>query len=167
MRKRRMPEPLLIFRSARAERVLGLGSSAPGEDRGFGSREASQDTRARTLRVRELGLQEVKMEIPVGDYLPDGTFEGEEIKFEGREVEVRDGLNTETDDPGNVLGFVFRLYQCPEGYRVHELLWPVVPGQAAVASLYPEVGYRMYGTYTEEEARKQWGQHFPKHFGFQ
>jgi hypothetical protein len=106
------------------------------------------------------------MELPVGDYLPDGTFEGEMIEFEGREVEVCDGLNTDTEDPADVLGFVFRLYRCAEGYRVHELLWPVVPGRAAVASLYPEVGYRTYGIYTEQEARERWGQHFPRHFGF-
>jgi hypothetical protein len=104
------------------------------------------------------------MEVPVGECLPDGRFVGEKIEFDGREVGVYDGLFTDTEDPGDVLGFVFRLYECPEGYRVHELLWPVMPGRAAVATLYPEVGYRTYDTYTEQEAREGWGQYFPKHF---
>jgi hypothetical protein len=25
--------------------------------------------------------------------------------------------------PGDVVGFILRLYECPDGYRVHELLW--------------------------------------------
>jgi hypothetical protein len=104
------------------------------------------------------------MEVPEGDYLPDGRFVGTKIEFDGREVGVCDGLYTDTEDPGDVLGFIFRLYECPDGYRVHELLWSVVPGRSAVASLYPKLGDQGYGTYTEQEAREGWGQYFGDYF---
>ncbi len=61
------------------------------------------------------------VEVPVGEYLPDGRFRGREIEFGGMEVGVSDGLWTDTVDPGGVYGFVLRLYECPDGYRVHEL----------------------------------------------
>ena len=33
------------------------------------------------------------MEIPVGEYLPDGEFEGQEIELSAREVAVYEGLH--------------------------------------------------------------------------
>ena len=103
------------------------------------------------------------VKMPVGDYLPDGTFDGEEIELEGREVSVCDGLWT-TAGPGYLYGFIYRLYECPGGYRVHEFLWPLVPGRSAQASLYPEAGDQVYGTYTEQEAREHYGHRFRDHF---
>ena len=44
------------------------------------------------------------MEVPVGEYLPDGRFRGREIEFGGMEVGVSDGLWTDTVDPGGVYG---------------------------------------------------------------
>ena len=105
------------------------------------------------------------MEVPVGEYLPDGTFEGEDIEFDGHQVDVYDVLNTANEYPGDVWGIILRLYECPDGYRVHELLWSVVPGRSAVASLYPNLGDQGYGTYTEQEARDGWGQYFGDYIG--
>jgi hypothetical protein len=108
------------------------------------------------------------MQVPVGDYFPDGTFKGEEVEFEGREVDIYDGLDTESEDPGDVWGVVVRLYECPDGYRVHELVWSLLPGRPAVASLLPvveEEGYgTYYGTYTEQQAMEDWGEYFRDYF---
>ncbi len=104
-------------------------------------------------------------EVPVGEYLRDGTFVGEQVEFDGYAVEIYDGLYTGSGDPSQVHGVVLRLYECPDGYRVHELLWSVVPGRSAVASLYPNLGDQGYGTYTEQEAREGWGQYFGDYFG--
>jgi hypothetical protein len=38
-----------------------------------------------------------------------------------------------------------------------------VPGRSAVASLYPEEE-EGYGTYTEQEAREEWGGYFRDYF---
>src|SRR5918998_960939 len=105
------------------------------------------------------------LEVPVGEYLPDGRFRGREIAFGGSEVAVHDGLWTGTVDPGGVYGFVLRLYECPDGYRVHELVWSLVPGRAAVASLYPAGQNHDEESYTEEEAKEEWGQYFREYFG--
>jgi len=104
------------------------------------------------------------MEIPVGEYLPVGEFEGQEIELSAREVAVYEGLQVANVHPGDVYGVILRLYDCPDGYLVHELLWSVVPGRSAVASLYPqeEIGY---ATYTEQEAREEWGPYFHEYFG--
>lgn len=106
--------------------------------------------------------EEARIEVPVGVYLPDGTFEGERVEFVGREVRVYDGgLYTDTGDPGDVVGFIFRLYESPDGYRVHELLWSPVAGRSTEASLYPGEGEEgTYGSYTEQEAREEWGEYF-------
>ena len=98
-----------------------------------------RDTWALGFRGLALGLLGVRMKVPVGEYLPDGEFDGDEIELDAREVSVY------------------------EGYRVHELLWPVVPGRSAVASLYPEEE-EGYGTYTEQEAREEWGRYFRDYF---
>lgn len=103
------------------------------------------------------------MEIPVGEYLPDGEFEGQEIELSAREVAVYEGLHAANVHPGDVYGVILRLYDCPDGYRVHELLWSVVPGRSAVASLYPEDEVD-YGAYTEQEARDEWGTYFRDYF---
>jgi hypothetical protein len=107
------------------------------------------------------------MEVPVGDYSPDGTFEGEVVEFDGQEVPVYDGLDTGSGDPGDVWWAILRLYECPDGYRVHELYWSPLPGQPAVASLMPvveEEDWKGYGTYTEQEAREDWGEYFRDYF---
>jgi hypothetical protein len=104
------------------------------------------------------------MNVPVGDYLPDGTFVGELAEFDGREVGVYDGVYTDLPDPGDTHGLVLRLYECPDGYRVHELLWPLVPGRSAVASLFPAGGDEGLGAYTEQEARDAWGTYFRSYF---
>ena len=96
-----------------------------------------------------------EVEVPVGEYLPDGRFVGKEIEFHGSEVGVHHGLWTDTVDPGGVYGFILRLYECSDGYRVHELIWHLVPGRSAVASLYPAEQDQGYGTYTEQEAREE------------
>ena len=103
------------------------------------------------------------MEIPVGEYLPDGEFEGKEIELDAREVGVYEGLQAANVHPGDVYGVILRLYDCPDGYRVHELLWSVVPGRSAVASLYPEEE-EGHGIYTEQQAREEWGPYFEDYF---
>ena len=83
-------------------------------------------------------MEEISVvEVRVGEYLPDGRFKGKQIAFYGAEVGVHDGLWTDTVDLGDVYGFLLRLYECPDGYRIHELIWHPVPGRSAVASLYP------------------------------
>ena len=110
-------------------------------------------------------MEEISVvEVRVGEYLPNGRFRGKEIEFDGSEVDVHDGLWTDTADPGDVYGFVLRLYECPDGYRVHELVWHLVPGRSAVASLYPAEGEQDDEAYTEDEAREQWGEYFPDYF---
>ncbi len=104
------------------------------------------------------------MEVPVGDYLPDGTFVGEQAEFDGREVGVYNGLYTDLPDPGDAYGFILRLYECPDGYRVHELLWPVVPGRSASASLFPAGGDEDPEAYTEQEVREGWAPYFQSYF---
>lgn len=51
------------------------------------------------------------------------------------------------------------LYECRDGYRVHETLWSA-SGRPTECSLYPVIGYLGYGTYTEQEAREKWGEFF-------
>jgi hypothetical protein len=103
-------------------------------------------------------------EVPVGEYLRDGTFVGEQVEFDGYAVEIYDGLYTGSGDPSQVHGLVLRLYECPDGYRVHELLWPLIPGRSAVASLYPVPGDEGSRAYTEEEVREEWGSYFQAYF---
>jgi hypothetical protein len=53
------------------------------------------------------------MEVPVGMYLPGGTFEGKRIEFDGRDVGVYDGgLYTGAGNPDEVYGFnlAYRLW---------------------------------------------------------
>jgi hypothetical protein len=128
-----------------------------------GMGEKEWEVRTHAFVLSGSGLQEVRMEIPVGEYLPDGEFEGQEIELSAREVAVYEGLHAANVHPGDVYGVILRLYDCLDGYRVHELLWSVVPGRSAVASLYPEdeVGY---GAYTEQEARDEWGTYFRDYF---
>jgi hypothetical protein len=122
-----------------------------------------RDTWALGFRGLALGLLGVRMKVPVGEYLPDGEFDGDEIELDAREVSVYEGLHAANVHPGDVYGVILRLYEGPDGYRVHELLWPVVPGRSAVASLYPEEE-EGYGTYTEQEAREEWGPYFRDYF---
>jgi hypothetical protein len=103
------------------------------------------------------------MEVPVGEYRPDGEFDGEEIELDVHEVSVYDGLHTANVHPGDVYGVILRLYEGSDGYRVHELLWSVVPRRSAVASLYPEEDDG-YGAYTEQEAREEWEPYFRDYF---
>jgi hypothetical protein len=111
-------------------------------------------------------MEEARIEVPVGVYSPDGTFEGEKIEFDGREVRVYDGgLYTDTGDPGDVVGFILRLYECPDGYRVHELLWSPVAGRSTEASLYPGEGEGgAYESYGKQEASEEWGEYFLDYF---
>jgi hypothetical protein len=104
------------------------------------------------------------VEVPVGDYLPDGRFVGEEIEVNGREVSVHHGWDTDPEDLGDVYGVILRLYECPDGYRVHELMWSVVPGRSAVASLFPVGEDGNHVTYTKQEVRQGWGKYFEKYF---
>lgn len=97
--------------------------------------------------------------VKVGNYLEDGTFDGEEIEFEGREVDRSEGV-AESLDPHDVFSVTLRLYKCPDGYRVHEFLSSLLPDQESETSLYPVVGYLGYGTYAEDEVQEKWGRHF-------
>lgn len=99
------------------------------------------------------------MKVKVGDYLPDGTFEGEEVTFEGREVGTWRGWGDPVDARDQFVAEL-TLYECPDGYRVHEVVRSLSPDQPSSASLYPVVGHLGYGTYTEEEVRAKWGAHF-------
>ena len=101
------------------------------------------------------------MNVQVGECLPDGTFDGEPITFEGNAVGVYRDIRLDVADPNDPYRDIFRLYECPDGYRVHEFLWPLRPGRSAESSLYPVVGDHGYGTYTAEEAAEKWGQYFP------
>ena len=113
--------------------------------------------------MEEISLVEVR----VGEYLSDGRFKGKQIAFDGSEVGLHEGLWTGTEDLGDVYGFLLRLYECPDGYRVHELIWHLVPGRSAVASLYPAGENQGDEAYTREEAREGWGEYFPDYFGSQ
>ena len=58
-------------------------------------------------------MEETRIEVPAGVYFPDGTLQEGKIVFDGREVRVYDGgLYTDTGDPGEVVGFILRLYEC-------------------------------------------------------
>jgi hypothetical protein len=55
-----------------------------------------------------------------GRLLPGWHFRGEKIEFDGREGRVYDGgLYMDTGDPGDVVGFILRLYEC--------LSWTTLP----------------------------------------
>lgn len=86
------------------------------------------------------------------------TSEGE-IEFEGREVEVWEGMR-DFHDPTDNFSMTIRLYECPDGYRVHETIWALSSGWENAYTLYPVVGDVGYGTYAEEEARDKWGDYF-------
>ena len=94
------------------------------------------------------------------------TSEWEVIEFEGREVAFAEGVRDSIDpnDPDFQFGYTFRLYESPEGYRVHEILWRVSPDQVTDSSLYPVVGDLGYGTYTEQDVKEKWGQYFEDYF---
>jgi hypothetical protein len=106
------------------------------------------------------------VEVPVGNYHPDGRFEGERIQFDGREVGVYDGgLYTGAGNPDEVYGFILRLYECPDGYRVHELIWSPVAGRSTEASLYPIAGEdEPHATYMESQIREHYGEYFRAYF---
>jgi hypothetical protein len=72
------------------------------------------------------------VKVRVGEYLPGGRFKGEQIAFDGSEVGVHDGSWTDTVNLGDAYGILLRLHECPDGYRVHELIWHLVPGRSAV-----------------------------------
>jgi hypothetical protein len=99
------------------------------------------------------------MKVQVGEYHPDGTFQGETVEFDGREVDSWEGI-ADSIDPKDQFGMTLRLYESPDGYRVHEFMWSLSPGRNSYASLYPVVGYLGYGTYTEQEVREKWGRYF-------
>ncbi len=85
----------------------------------------------------------------------------EEVEFEGREVEVWEGAPRERSiDPDDHLTVTFRLYECPDGYRVHETVWRLSPGHEDSYTLHPALGYWGYGTYTKEEAWEKYGDYF-------
>lgn len=68
------------------------------------------------------------VKVIVGDYLEDGTFDGEEIGFEGREVHFSEGVE-DSVDPHDQFGYTLRLYECPDGYRAMVTFkWPGVGG---------------------------------------
>ncbi len=96
-----------------------------------------------------------EVEVRVGEYLPNGRFRGEKIALDGSEVGVHDGLWTDNVDLGNMYRFLLRLYECPDGYRVRELIWHLVPGRLAVASLYPTGEGQGDEAYTREDARER------------
>lgn len=52
------------------------------------------------------------MKVKVGKEYPDGVFEGEEVEFEGREVEVWEGPRLSIDPTAPFL-VTTRLYECP------------------------------------------------------
>lgn len=97
--------------------------------------------------------------VQVGEHLPDGTFDGEYVEFEGREVDRWEGV-VDSIDPGDQFGATLRLYECPDGYRVHEFIWALSRDRESESSLYPVVGYLGYGTYIAEEAKEKWGKYF-------
>ena len=76
--------------------------------------------------------------VKVGTEYPDGTLDGEEIEFEGREVEVWEGP-WKSIDPNDQFVATFRLYDCPDGYRIHESVWSA-SGQPNRFELYPPMG---------------------------
>ena len=85
----------------------------------------------------------------------------EEVEFEGREVEVWEGMPGESPmDTNDQFSMTIRLYECPDGYRVHETIWALSPGRSNTYTLYPPAGDMGYGTYTEEGAREKWGGYF-------
>ena len=98
------------------------------------------------------------LKVKVGKEYPDGTFEGEEVEFEGREVGVWEGPWPSLD-PNDQFLVTNRLYECPDGYRVHEAIWSA-SGHPTGLTLYPVVGNLGHGTYTDQEARKKWGKFF-------
>jgi hypothetical protein len=66
-------------------------------------------------------------------------------------------------DPTVLFLVTNRLYESPDGYRVHETVWPASndPQDSRTDfALYPVVGHLGYGTYTEQEAREKWGEFF-------
>ncbi len=95
-----------------------------------------------------------KQQVQVG-----AAQEWEVVEFEGREADTWEGTHDSIDphDPDFQFGVTLRLYTCPEGYRVHEVLWRVTPERVMSKALYPVVGHWGYGIYTEEEAREKWG----------
>lgn len=97
--------------------------------------------------------------VKVGGYLEDGAFDGEEIEFEGQEVDHSESV-ADSIDSRDQFGATLRLYECPDGYRVHEFLWSLSTGQESEASLYPVVGHLGYGTYTEDEVQEKWAHRF-------
>jgi len=86
--------------------------------------------------------------------------DGEFVEFEGREVDLWEGV-VDSIDPDDQFGTTLRLYEGPDGYRVHEVKWALSPGGASESSLHPVVGYWGYGAYTAEEVAEKWGQYFP------
>ena len=105
----------------------------------------------------------MKVKVKVGHDYPDGTFKGEEVEFEGREVGVWEGPLRPPLDPTDLWLVTKRLYECQDGYRVHETIRSAsedpYDSQTDFA-LYPVVGHWGYGTYTEKEAREKWGTFF-------
>jgi hypothetical protein len=99
------------------------------------------------------------MKVQVGEYLEGDSGSVEEVEFEGEEIGLWEGV-ADSIDPNEQFSATLCLYECPDGYMVHELLSPLSPDRPYQASLYPVVGHLGYGTYTKEEAREKWGQCF-------
>jgi hypothetical protein len=98
------------------------------------------------------------MKVKVGREHSDGKFEGEEIECEGREVGVWHGP-LPSIDPNDQFLATMLLYECQDGYRVHETIWSA-SGLLTERCLYPVVGFWGYGTYTEQETKEKWGRFY-------
>lgn len=127
---------------------------------------AEEEPEARLLRAD-------KIEVEVGQWLPDGTFVGELVRFSGEEV----GSYTDFSEArsGDDRGTTYTLYRRGpvEGdqarYRVHVERWTRWQGEESEAFLRPVEpvesesvirGPITYGVYTEEQAREAWGRLF-------
>lgn len=97
--------------------------------------------------------------VRVGKGSPEGTFVGEVIPFEGVEVDVWESI-VDSEDPSDEYGVTLTLYECPDGYRVHEFLWSLSGDWDSASSLYPIGEAVGYGTYTTAEAKEKWGLYF-------
>ena len=106
----------------------------------------------------------MQQEVRVRTGFGDGNFTDEYVKFEGREVEVWEGVR-DSIDPDYQFSYTVRIYECPDGYRVRETIESLSPGQENDYALYPVIGHPdspdlVYVTCTKEEAREKWGGHF-------
>jgi hypothetical protein len=123
-------------------------------------------------RETNAGAQEAtegRVEVEVGRYDAHGTFTGEVVRFRGEEVGSYTDYSAarSRDDRG----ITYTLYRCPPAgeatdeprYRVYVEEWSRWQGEDSCAVLHPheelESPYEepRYGSYTEAEARAQWG----------